>query len=237
MRVTSSAIVARMTDSTSDAVSKKRERRSSAGRRSWLQHTARSRRILSIALLILGVGLLVFSIGSYGWMAYRQHELTSQWQSQPVLPVAATQPAPNPNGSGVTLLSIPKIGLQAGILDGTDRKSLLLAPGHLQNTAWPGDSGNAVVAGHRDTFFRHLHELVTGDDIYVLRNGGRYHYVVTQKATVDPSDVRVIRPTSDNRLTLITCYPTYYIGPAPKRLVVVAQLQMDSPAVAQRSSK
>jgi sortase A len=149
---------------------------------------------------------------------------------------SSTQPPADSDHDDVTLLSIPKIGLHAGILDGTDRKSLLLAPGHVKDTAWPGDSGNAVVAGHRDTFFRHLHELSAGDEIFILRSGRRFRYVVTNKMVVDPDDVGLMEPTSDIRLTLITCYPTYYIGPAPRRLVVVSRLRPESPAAGQTST-
>jgi len=175
--------------------------------------------------LLVGAGLLFFVASSYGWMIFRQHQLRVEWQAQTkVQSVSAQSPTASEDG-GVTLLSIPKIGLHAGILDGTDRKSLLLAPGHLKDTAWPGTAGNAVVAAHRDTFFRRLHELSAGDEIFILRSGRRFRYVVTTKLVVGPDDIGLIEPTSDNRLTLITCYPTYYIGPAPKRLVVVGQLR------------
>jgi sortase A len=134
-------------------------------------------------------------------------------------------------GQAVTLLYIPRIGLEAAILEGTNSKSLLLAPGHLENTPGPGEAGNSVIAGHRDTFFRHIHELAAGDDIFVRRGGRQYHYVVTNKSIVRPSDTWVASGTRDNRLTLVTCYPTYYIGPAPKRLVVVAELQADPDSI------
>ena len=173
---------------------------------------------------------------SYGWMIFRQHQLQVQWQAQTKVESISAQPPAASDYGGVTLLSIPKIGLHAGILDGTDRKSLLLAPGHLKDTAWPGDPGNAVVAAHRDTFFRRLHELGVGDEIFVLRKGGRFRYVVTKKLVVDPEDAGLIEPTSDSRLTLITCYPTYYIGPAPNRLVVVGQLRPESGAGAETST-
>jgi sortase A len=85
-----------------------------------------------------------------------------------------------------------------------------------------------VIAGHRDTFFRHVHELKKGDDIYIRRGTREYHYVVINKSIVAPDDIAVTYPTKDARLTLVTCYPTYYIGPAPKRLIVVATLQSTS---------
>ena len=194
---------------------------------------SRSRRLVSTSLLVVGGGLLLLAASSYGWMIFRQHQLAFEWQSQMEVRSISTQPLAATDHGGVTLLSIPKIGLHAGILDGTDRKSLLLAPGHLKDTAWPGDSGNAVVAGHRDTFFRHLHELSAGDEIFILRGGQRFRYVVTKKLVVDPDDIGLIEPTSDVRLTLITCYPTYYIGPAPRRLVVISRLQPVSPAASE----
>jgi sortase A len=86
-----------------------------------------------------------------------------------------------------------------------------------------------VIAGHRDTFFRRLDELQNGDDVFVTRGQRQYHYVVSGKSIVSPSEISVTLPTSETRLTLVTCYPTYYIGPAPKRLVVVATLQQPSP--------
>ena len=103
-------------------------------------------------------------------------------------------------------------------------RALTLGPGHLQYSAIPGDVGNSVIAGHRDTFFRHISELKTGDDIYVERRGRQFHYVVTGKRVVQPSDLSVLDSSSEARLTLITCYPVYYIGPAPERLVIVATL-------------
>jgi sortase A len=180
------------------------------------------RRLSSIALLATGVILLLFAVCSYTWMAVEQHRLESRWTESLAVP-GDTADVHN----AVTLLSIPKINLQAAILEGTDRKSLLLAPGHLEQTAWPGNSGNAVVAGHRDTFFRRLHELHRGDEVVVRRAGHQFRYSVSKTMIVSPDELSVIRPSTDTRLTLVTCFPTYYIGPAPKRLVVVATLQPD----------
>lgn len=163
--------------------------------------------------------------GVYGWMYLEQQRLLAQVQTQ----ATRTLNSSDPTEGGPVLLYIPKIQLRAAVLDGTDRKSLLLAPGHVKDTAWPGEAGNAVVAGHRDTFFRHLHELKKGDDIYVRRNGQEFHYVISRKFLVDPTDVSVTRATKDYRLTLITCYPTYFVGPAPQRLIIVATLGSESP--------
>ena len=179
------------------------------------------RRLSSVALLLLGLVLLAYALGSYAWMSLEQHRLKSQLNTSLAVPANSAGRDQN----ALTLLTIPKIDLQAAILDGTNHKSLLLAPGHLSQTAWPGEPGNAVIAAHRDTFFRRLHDLRQGDDVLVRRAGREYRYVVSATAIVKPDDISVIQPTSDTRLTLITCYPTYYIGPAPKRLIVVARLR------------
>jgi sortase A len=123
-----------------------------------------------------------------------------------------------------TKLSIPKIQLEDVVLEGASSDSLLLGPAHLTDTAQPGTTGNVVIAGHRDTFFRHVHSLRYGDDIYILRAGKRYHYVVRSRRVVEPTNLSVLRQTKDGELTLITCYPTHAIGPAPQRLIIVAKL-------------
>ncbi len=186
-----------------------------------------TRRAVGTVLLSVGAALLFVTVAAYGWMAIEQHHLASEWRAGNVKGSAAVPISSERNKNGITLLVVPKIKLQAAILDGTDRMSLLLAPGHVQHTAWPGDPGNAVIAAHRDSFFRQLDDLNPGDDIYVRRGVQTYDYIVTAKSIVAPDDLAVIDPTSDTRLTLITCYPTVYIGPAPKRLVVVAELRPD----------
>jgi sortase A len=195
-----------------------------AGHRPTALSRRSPRRLSSAALLITGAVLLLFALCSYAWMSLEQRRL----ESASLASIATSPEKPDQATNAITLLNIPKIDLQAAVLEGTNRKALLLAPGHLEKTVWPGQSGNAVIAAHRDTFFRRLHELHKGDDIYVRRAGRRYHYAVSNTAIVSPSDIAVIRPSSDTRLTLLTCWPPYYIGPAPKRLVVVATLRNDS---------
>jgi sortase A len=158
-------------------------------------------------------------------MAWSQHQLQQQWSKQQERRAAQTQKTSEsvPSG-GLTRLSIPKINLAAIVVEGTGPKQLLLGPGHMEDTATPGENGNAVISGHRDTFFRHIYELQKGDEVFVQRSGKTYRYAVQSKLVVQPTDLSVINPSKDARLTLITCYPTYYIGPAPERLVVVSKL-------------
>ena len=126
--------------------------------------------------------------------------------------------------SALTRLLIPKINLDVVIVEGTSNRALTLGPGHLKNTAMPGDPGNSVIAAHRDTYFRHVYELKPGDDIFVERDGRKFHYIVTSKRVVQPNDLSVLDASSESRLTLITCYPIYFVGPAPERLIVFAKL-------------
>ena len=126
--------------------------------------------------------------------------------------------------NSLTKISIPRIQLEDVVLEGASSHSLLLGPAHLADTAEPGASGNVVIAGHRDTFFRHVHSLRYGDDIYIVRGGKRFHYVVRSRRIVEPTNLSVLRQTNDGELTLITCYPTHAIGPAPQRLIIVAKL-------------
>src|SRR5262249_281565 len=109
-------------------------------------------------------------------------------------------------------------------VEGVSHKDLLAGPGHLPKTAQPGQPGNVVITGHRDTYFRHIYELNEGDEILIQRNAKTFRYQVTGKKIVLPEDVSVIAPSDEARLTLVTCYPTYYIGPAPKRLIVFSKL-------------
>ncbi|HZQ92112.1 MAG TPA: class D sortase [Terriglobales bacterium] len=175
--------------------------------------------------MTIGVMLLLYVAAQYGIMLREQHRLAREWQEQQQSS-AATSTA-MPVARALTRLSIPKINLDAVVVDGTSRKQLLIGPGHVSSTAWPGEPGNAVITAHRDTFFRHIYELDRGDVIELRRGGNTYKYAVTGKRVVDPDDVSVLKPTRDPELTLITCYPTYYIGPAPERLVVHSRLVND----------
>jgi LPXTG-site transpeptidase (sortase) family protein len=178
---------------------------------------------LSLILMLAGVGLLGY-VGSEYWSMYReQQDLHRLWQAQQT-PLPATSAPAMPADDGLTRVSIPKINLDVIVVEGTNHKALRLGPGHLKNTPAPGELGNSVISAHRDTFFRHIYELAKGDQIEVTRDGHNFIFEVTSKRIVKPDDLSVVKNSSDARLTLITCYPTYYIGPAPERLVVVAKL-------------
>lgn len=179
--------------------------------------------VLPPALMLAGTVLLLYVALQYGTMYAEQRRLGQEWDRQNR--VTATEAAHGQVvAEGLTRVTIPKINLDAIVVEGTGQKQLLMGPGHLTETPAPGESGNSVITGHRDTFFRHIYELNLGDDIEVRRNGKLFTYEVTGKKVVDPEDLSVIKQSKGKRLTLITCYPTYYIGPAPERLVVFSKL-------------
>ena len=191
---------------------------------SWRRYL--NRRPLSLVLLMTGAGLLGYVGYAYWETARSQARLEMEWARQAgsvSAAAASSQPAVSPQQL-LTRVLIPKIKLDAIVVEGTSSRQLSEGPGHLGQTAMPGEPGNAVITAHRDTFFRHIYELDKGDEITVLRNGQTFRFAVTSKKVVKPDDVSVLRPTPDAQLTLITCYPTYYIGPAPERLVVFSKL-------------
>ena len=189
-----------------------------------------------LVFLVIGAVLLGYVAWAYGSMYFEQRRLAREWQrqqqEQQQQPQATSTAGPADGGSDLTLLSVPKINLESVVVEGTDNRSLRLGPGHMTDTPQPGEDGNAVISGHRDTFFRHLNDLHTGDEVLVQRAGKTFHYQVTGKRVVEPTDVAVIAPTKDPEMTLITCYPTYFIGPAPKRLVVFSKLVNETPQTA-----
>jgi sortase A len=124
----------------------------------------------------------------------------------------------------VALLRIPRIHLEVPVLEGTDDLTLNRAVGHIVGTPPPGESGNTGIAGHRDGFFRELKDVVTGDKIEILTQKEATTYVIDQITIVNPSNVSVLAPRSHSSVTLVTCYPFYFIGSAPQRYIVQASL-------------
>jgi sortase A len=184
------------------------------------------RRYWPIVLMLLGAVLLVYVGTQYATMYVEQKRLAAEFERQLVQPADAGAIASRVSDPelNLTKLLIPKIDLESMVVEGTSRKALLVGPGRITNTALPGETGNSVITAHRDTFFRRLVELQNGDHIQVRRGGKLYTYEVTGKKVVQPTDISVLRQTADPQLTLITCYPTWFIGPAPERLVVFSKL-------------
>lgn len=175
-------------------------------------------------LLFSGVAVLGYAAFEYGTMLLEQRHLQALWRAQQRPGPAVSHRTIAFRGDSFVRISIPSIQFSAVVVEGTDFYSLLIAPGHLPGTPQPGEAGNAVISGHRDTFFRNIVGLNPGDHILVERDGRTFTYVVDGFRIVKPTDISVIAPTNDNRLTLITCNPANYPGPAPQRLVVISKL-------------
>jgi LPXTG-site transpeptidase (sortase) family protein len=189
------------------------------------------RRHAAPVLFYSGVAVLGYAAFQYGTMLLEQRHLLALWRAQQRTSSTARQRDPVAvHETGLTRISIPSIDLSAIVVEGTDLLSLLMGPGHLSGTSLPGDPGNSVISAHRDTFFRNITDLVPGDHILVEREGRAFTYEVEGFRVVKPTDISVVAPTDDNRLTLVTCDPAYYPGPAPQRLVVISKLLPAAPA-------
>jgi len=207
-----------------DALASRRLRRGLTVRRAW-----------PYGLMVAGLVLLLYVGTQYGTMAWEQRRLARAWDERyAARPVAEAAPAKADDG--LVRVTIPKIDLDAIVVDGITPKKLLVGPGRMTETALPGEAGNSVITAHRDTFFRNIYQLQRGDEIVIRRGGEKFRFEVTGKKVVEPSDVSVLRATKEPRLTLITCYPTYYIGPAPERLVVFSRLVERAPDTAQAAA-
>jgi sortase A len=125
-------------------------------------------------------------------------------------------------GSLIGWIDIPRIGVNSAVLEGTDSSTLRLGVGHFEETALPGASGNVALAGHRDTFFRALRGIRPADEIILQTLDGCYKYAVESTTVVEPNDVDVLKSHAQPTLTLVTCYPFDFMGPAPKRFIVRA---------------
>jgi len=171
---------------------------------------------LALALLALGYWTFVFVSGRL----YQTREIPRFVNEHPA--AAVEQPKPPTRGSAVALLGIPRLGLFALVLEGADESELTLGAGHIPGTSLPGDGGNVGVAGHRDTFFRPLRHIRKDDTIKVKTHDREYQYTVVSTEVVGPDDVHVLSPLDREVLTLVTCYPFNFVGPAPKRFIVRA---------------
>jgi sortase A len=181
---------------------------------------------LSVGVLVLGYcGFVVLDAKVY------QADETRQFQQQrkdfkPAatsagrVPVASFHPL---TGKPLGEIELTRIGVTAMILEGTDDRTLRRAVGHIPGTPLPGQPGNVAIAGHRDTFFRALRNVRQDDEITLMTLEGSYRYRVDSISVVGPRDTQVLDNSGGDILTLVTCYPFYFVGPAPRRFIVRAQ--------------
>jgi sortase A len=183
-------------------------------------------RLLS-GLLIAGGAVLLYLGGRDLWEAgWGQSRAAAELESPVPVPPVVTRPGHEELalGEAVAKLTIPRLDAQLYVVEGVDPVDLRRGPGHIPGSALPGDSGNCVVAGHRDTHFRVLKDIRKGDDIVLETRTGLFLYRVKSTMIVTPQNTASIQPSTDAVLHLITCYPFYYVGSAPKRFIVEADL-------------
>ncbi len=143
---------------------------------------------------------------------------------QTALPASPKAPPPAVASGGlIGRIEIPRLGLSAIVMEGIGATILRRAVGHIPGTALPGRPGNVCISGHRDTFFRPLRNIRQNDVITLTTLFGEYRYRVVSTRIVRPNNLAVLDAGGDEILTLITCYPFYFVGPAPTRYVVRAE--------------
>jgi sortase A len=213
------------------------------------QHILHQRRTQTVLrwsrYLFLAVGILALSYVGYALLDAKLYQAYQTWRLEralkslkpaigsveqhhssprPAMADAERASVENavPEGSSLGQIEIRSIGLTAMIAEGDNGKTLRRAVGHITGSALPGQQGNVVIAGHRDTFFRPLRNIHMDDEITLTTFSGTYRYRVDSIQVVEPEDTEVLDHSDDAILTLVTCYPFYYVGPAPKRFVVRA---------------
>lgn len=151
--------------------------------------------------------------------------------AKPAVPNESGVTKPLTEGELVGKVVIPRLNLSAIVLQGVETETLARGAGHVPSTAMPGEIGNFAIAAHRDTLFRPLRNIHKDDDVTFQSPSGSYTYQVVSTQIVLPSDVAVLRPPPGGGkwMTMITCYPFYYVGSAPKRFIVQAKLVSNDP--------
>ena len=191
----------------------------------------RSQKARKAAGLVLMTGGFLFGlIGSLEFLESRlgqtqaarefREPVSSSTDSSPAVP----RPRPPRQGEAIGKLMLPRLGTELYVVEGDGAAELLRGPGHLSGTAMPGEDGNCIIAGHRDTHFRVLKDVRKGDPIVVETRRGEFLYRVTAIRVVSPENRQVLETSATPELSLITCFPFYYVGAAPKRFVVEARL-------------
>jgi sortase A len=175
---------------------------------------------LAAGILALGyAGYVVVDARAYQAVEKTKFESASRSESPRIVAV----------GGVIGELEIPSLGLDDIFVQGDSPRILRRAVGHVSETALPGEEGNVVLTAHRDTFFRPLRKIRQGDRITLKTSGGDFQYRVESTAVVSASDVQVLQASDGRTLTLITCFPFYYVGSAPDRFIVRAR-QIESQA-------
>jgi sortase A len=189
----------------------------------------KGRILIIVGLSLILAGLLALG-GIYAYIYYTdrkaassQEELMRQWEEEPV----ESEDGEVTVGDGIARIMATRINLDAIVVELwglDDAENLKRGPGHIPDTAYPGQPGNCVISGHRTTYgapFRHIEQLVGGDEIILITAENRYTYEVYEQRIVLPTDLTVLEQEGDPKLTLTACHPWYS---AAQRIVVIARL-------------
>jgi sortase A len=188
-------------------------------------------RTVEILAWTVGVSLLLTYAASRSWFAYGREQGVasfaalervdmSTWSSERVSQYRALLHA---RGAPEAILRIPSLKLEVPVFEGTSEENLNRGAGRIEGTAHIGELGNIGIAAHRDGFFRVLKDVRVGSELQLERLDGTDTYRIVATTVVDPSDVSVLAATSEHWITLVTCYPFYFVGSAPRRFIVHAE--------------
>jgi sortase A len=183
------------------------------------------RSLLAGAVVIFGYcGFVVLDTGTFQHRESKRLQtiLDDRRQAGSALPVIKPVYSVVPSDL-IGRIEIARLGISVMVVEGTSQRTLRRAAGHIQGTAMPGEPGNVGISAHRDTFFRPLRNVRSNDIVTLTTPGGEYRYRVVGTKVVEPSDVAVLNPDGNQILTLVTCYPFYFVGAAPGRFIVRAE--------------
>ena len=191
-------------------------------RRQILQWTQRVLFTAAVPLLAY-CGFVLIDAWTFQRAERRELERLLPARQEVAYPTSRKDPPPAVKGDLIGLIKIPRLGLSVIVIEGTSARTLRRAAGHIPGTALPGQPGNVGISGHRDTFFQPLEKIRPNDIITLTTLLGEYRYRVVSTKVVSPFDVAVLNPSRNEILTLVTCYPFYFVGPAPDRFIVRAE--------------
>jgi len=180
------------------------------------------RGLITCAVVMLGYCGFVL-LDTWAFQRREQRQLDQRLIGRIASPTSQKELPPAAAGGLIGRIEIGRLGLSVMVIEGTGAKALRRAAGHIAGTALPGQPGNIGISAHRDTFFRPLRNIRQDDIITLTTMGGEYRYRVVSTRVVNPSGVEVLGPSQTEVLTLVTCYPFYFVGSAPQRFIVRAE--------------
>ncbi|OIJ11714.1 class D sortase [Anaerobacillus alkalilacustris] len=183
-----------------------------------------------LTIILITAGVILVSVSLYQIFEGKKDVSVAMKEAETIVSQSKNQIetqeevvfTPEPNDV-IGIISIPKLNKELPIIAGTEEEQLKRGVGHFSGSKFPGQDGQIVLSGHRDTVFTGLGDLIEGDEIILKMEYGTYTYYLQKTYIVDADDLTVIDPTIDEEvLTLTTCYPFRYVGDAPERYIIDA---------------